>query len=47
MPTCDHCGHETPDEPFCTYCGSDRQAGNEDPRGRLHHYAAHPGEQDA
>jgi hypothetical protein len=44
MPTCEHCGHETPDEPFCTYCGSDRQAGNEDPRGRLHHYAAHPGE---
>jgi hypothetical protein len=44
MPTCEHCGHETPDEPFCTYCGSDLEHGNEDPRGRLHHYAAHPGE---
>lgn len=44
MPTCDHCGRETPDEPFCTWCGSDRQGGNDDPRGRLHHYAAQPGE---
>jgi hypothetical protein len=44
MPACDHCGQDTPDEPFCTWCGSDRHGGNEDPRGRLHHYAAHPGE---
>jgi RNA polymerase subunit RPABC4/transcription elongation factor Spt4 len=44
MTSCDHCGRETPDEPFCTWCGSDRHGGNEDPRGRLHHYAAHPGE---
>jgi RsiW-degrading membrane proteinase PrsW (M82 family) len=44
MPTCDHCGRETPNEPFCTWCGSDRHAGNGDPRRRVHHYAAHPGE---
>jgi len=44
MPNCEFCGHETPDEPFCTWCGSDRHGGNDDPRGRLQHYAAHPSE---
>jgi RsiW-degrading membrane proteinase PrsW (M82 family) len=44
MPTCEHCGRETPDEPFCTWCGSHRIAATADPRRRLHHYAAHPGE---
>jgi RsiW-degrading membrane proteinase PrsW (M82 family) len=44
---CELCGHETPDEPFCTWCGSHRHGGNEDPRGRHHHYAAHPGEHTA
>jgi RsiW-degrading membrane proteinase PrsW (M82 family) len=44
MPTCEHCGRETPDEPFCTWCGAHRTGKSGDPDQRRHHYAAHPGE---
>lgn len=44
MPLCDHCGRETPDEPFCTWCGSDRTADSPDPQQRPHRFAAAPGE---
>jgi RsiW-degrading membrane proteinase PrsW (M82 family) len=44
MVSCEHCGRETPDEPFCTRCGAQRTAGIANPRWRRHHYAAHPGE---
>ncbi len=44
MPTCEHCGHETPDETFCTWCGAHRVAGIRRSRRRPHHFAAFPGE---
>jgi RsiW-degrading membrane proteinase PrsW (M82 family) len=45
MPKCEHCGRETPDEPFCTWCGADRSHGEDEAgRRRHHHYSAEPGE---
>jgi RsiW-degrading membrane proteinase PrsW (M82 family) len=45
MVTCEHCGRQTPDETFCTYCGAHRARGaGEVPRRRMAAYAAHPGE---
>jgi voltage-gated potassium channel Kch len=41
---CQHCGRDTPDEAFCTWCGGQRTAGIANPRLRRQHYAAHPGE---
>lgn len=44
MPICEHCGHETPDETFCTWCGAHRVLIGPSARRRIHHYAAAPGE---
>lgn len=44
MITCDHCGRDTPDEAFCTFCGAHRAAEVPSQASRPHRYAAHPGE---
>lgn len=42
--TCSHCARETPDLPFCTFCGADL-GGSTDRHGRrLGRFAAHPHE---
>ncbi len=45
MTPCQHCGKDTPDEAFCTWCGAHRTLGQADAaRTRRHEYAAHSGE---
>lgn len=44
MPPCEHCGHPTPDEPFCIWCGADRTGESSDPQRRVRQFAAAPGE---
>lgn len=43
---CDHCGKQVPEGVFCTACGAHQSTteGTGDPKARLHHFAAHPGE---
>jgi RsiW-degrading membrane proteinase PrsW (M82 family) len=42
---CAHCGRDVPDGVFCAHCGAHNgEPGLGDPRRRLGHYAAHPGE---
>ncbi|HXN01346.1 MAG TPA: PrsW family glutamic-type intramembrane protease [Candidatus Dormibacteraeota bacterium] len=44
--TCDHCHNDVPDGVFCTRCGAHQAtvADVRDPKGRLHSFAAQPGE---
>ena len=44
--TCDHCHNDVPDGVFCTRCGAHQATVTDvrDPKGRMHSYAAHPGE---
>ncbi|HTW10268.1 MAG TPA: PrsW family intramembrane metalloprotease [Acidimicrobiales bacterium] len=44
MTPCEHCGKETPDEAFCTWCGAHRAGPLADARTRRKDYAAHSGE---
>ena len=44
MTQCEHCGRDTPDEPFCTWCGAHRVGTGTDARARRKDYAAHTGE---
>jgi len=44
MTQCEHCGRDTPDEPFCTWCGAHRLGTGTDARARRKDYAAHTGE---
>jgi RsiW-degrading membrane proteinase PrsW (M82 family) len=44
MTPCDHCGKDTPDEAFCTWCGAHRVVLGVDARSRRTDYAAHSGE---
>jgi RsiW-degrading membrane proteinase PrsW (M82 family) len=44
MTQCEHCGRDTPDEPFCTWCGAHRVYAGADARTRRRDYAAHSGE---
>lgn len=44
MTECEHCGRETPDEPFCTWCGAHRGSPVDNPVTRRRDYAAHSGE---
>lgn len=44
MQTCQHCGRETPDEPFCTWCGAHLSTQGETAKRRFHSYVAHAGE---
>lgn len=44
MTPCEHCGRETPDEPFCTWCGAPRVSQGAGPRPRSQDFAAHSGE---
>jgi RsiW-degrading membrane proteinase PrsW (M82 family) len=44
MTQCEHCGRDTPDEPFCTWCGAHRVGATVDPRTRREDYAAQSGE---
>jgi RsiW-degrading membrane proteinase PrsW (M82 family) len=44
MTQCEHCGRDTPDQPFCTWCGAHRSSGGSDARTRPKDYAAHSGE---
>ena len=44
MTQCEHCGRDTPDEPFCTWCGAHRTDVAGDPVTRRRDYAAHSGE---
>ena len=43
---CDHCHNDVPDGVFCTRCGAHQSTVQEvkDPKGRLHSFAAQPGE---
>jgi RsiW-degrading membrane proteinase PrsW (M82 family) len=43
---CTSCGREVPEGVFCTVCGAHQGTTGQlgDPKARLHHYAAHPGE---
>ena len=44
--TCEHCAHDVPDGVFCTLCGAHQGTTQQvgDPKRRLRHFAAHPGE---
>jgi RsiW-degrading membrane proteinase PrsW (M82 family) len=44
MTPCEHCGRETPDEAFCTWCGARRGSEVDDPRTRRKDFAAQSGE---
>jgi hypothetical protein len=44
MTPCEHCGRDTPDEPFCTWCGAHRGYPAPHAARRPHRYAVHPGE---
>jgi RsiW-degrading membrane proteinase PrsW (M82 family) len=42
---CEQCGHDVPEGVFCTHCGAHQGTpGLGDPKRRLGHFAAHPGE---
>lgn len=44
MKQCEHCGRDTPDEAFCTWCGAHRAGVGSEARGRRKDYAASTGE---
>jgi len=44
MTPCQHCGKETPDEAFCTWCGANRFGEGGDAQARRKDFAAHTGE---
>ena len=44
MTPCEHCGRDTPDEAFCTWCGAHRVSEGGEARTRRKDYAAHTGE---
>lgn len=44
MTPCEHCGRDTPDEPFCTWCGAHRSSTGGDAVTRRKDFAAHSGE---
>ena len=44
MTPCEHCGRDTPDEAFCTWCGAHRASTGGEARTRRKDYAAHSGE---
>jgi RsiW-degrading membrane proteinase PrsW (M82 family) len=44
MTQCEHCGRDTPDEPFCTWCGAHRSAPEGEAVSRRKDYAAQSGE---
>ncbi len=44
MTPCEHCGRDTPDEAFCTWCGAHRASIGPAAQSRRHDYAAHAGE---
>src|SRR5579875_3553501 len=44
MTPCEHCGRDTPDEAFCTWCGAHRGSSGDAAKARRHDYAAHAGE---
>src|SRR5580658_3339390 len=44
MTPCEHCGRDTPDEPFCTWCGARREGGGGEAPSRFKEFAAHSGE---
>ena len=44
MNPCEHCGKDTPDEAFCTWCGAHRAVAAGQAKARRQDYAAHTGE---
>src|SRR5579875_456748 len=44
MTPCEHCGRDTPDVAFCTWCGAHRGSSGDAAKARRHDYAAHAGE---